>query len=140
MEITELPMQQTFETFIEQERTRLTQAREDALAKKQEAEDQLAAIDTEFGAIAAYEAAKKGKPASAGAEKKRRAPRQSGKRNEILKLVQQYPDGVTAGELKDKLGIRGNKQGEQSVSNALSALKKAGQLTLEGGKYIAAAL
>jgi hypothetical protein len=76
-------MQQTFETFIEQERIRLTKAKEDALAKKKAAEDELSAIDTELSAIAAYEAAKKGKPVKAEGERKPRAPRQSGKRTEI---------------------------------------------------------
>lgn len=128
-------MQQTFEIFIEQERTRLAQAKEDALAKKKEAEDALAAIGTELSAIAAYEAAKNGKPARADTERRQRAPRQSGKRNEIFKLVQEYPDGVTRGELVEKLAVKGNKQGEQSLSNALAALKKTGKLIQEGGKY-----
>jgi hypothetical protein len=131
-------MPQTFETFIQQERERLSKAKEVALAKKQEAEDELSALEIDFAAVAAYESAKKGKPAKAD-EKKQRAPRQTGKRNEVLKLVEQYPQGVTAGELKDKLGIRGDKQGEQSLSNALSALKKSGQLIQEDGKYKAAA-
>ncbi len=130
-------MPQTFETFIQQERERLSKAKEAALAKKQEAEDELSAIEIDFAAIAAYESAKKGKPAKPASEKQR-APRQTGKRNEVLTLVQQYPDGVTRGELIDKLSINGDKPGEQSLSNALAALKKAKQLTQEGGKYKAA--
>lgn len=129
---------QTFETYIASERERLTKEREEARAEIEAAQEKLAAIDTEMRAIAAYEAAKKGKPATDGATRPRK-PRQTGKRREVFKLVEDHPDGVSVGELKDKLGIRGDKAGEQSLSNALSALKKNGQLTLEDGRYAVAA-
>jgi hypothetical protein len=128
-------MQTTIEQFFAEQREKFEKQRDEARAKLEEAEAELRAID-------AYEAAKKAKPAQAAAtdgERKQRAPRQTGKRNEVLKLVEQYPQGVTAGELKDKLSIKGDKSGEQSLSNALSALKKAGQLIQEDGKYKAAA-
>ncbi len=118
--------------FFAQQREMFEKQRDDARAQLEEAQAELRALD-------AYAQAKKGKPAPApGGEKKSRKPRQTGKRVEVFKLVEQYPDGVTAGELKDKLSIRGDKSEEQALSNALSALKKAGQLTLNNGKYAAA--
>ncbi len=130
---------QTFETYIASERERLTKEREEARAEIEAAQEKLAAIDTEMRAIAAYEAAKKGKPATATeGEKKPRKPRETGKRQEVFKLVEEYPDGVSVGELRDKLGIKGDKAGEQSLSNALSALKRSGQITLVDGRYAVA--
>jgi hypothetical protein len=34
------------------------------------------------------------------------------------------------------MGVKGKRSAEQSVSNALSALKKAGQLDSRDGKYV----
>jgi hypothetical protein len=39
----------------------------------------------------------------------------------------------------DAIGVKGNKSGEQSVSNALTALKKAGKIASMDGKWQAAA-
>ena len=114
--------------FFAEQREKYQKQREDAKAKLDEAEAELRALD-------AYERAKKGKPAQTAGEHKTRKPRETGKRAEVLNLVASYPDGVTAGELKDKLGIKGDKSAEQSLSNALSALKKAGQLALRDGRY-----
>lgn len=115
--------------FFAEQRERYQKQREDAKAKLDEAEAELRALD-------AYEQAKKGKPATtADGGHKTRKPRETGKRAEVLNLVASYPDGVTAGELKDKLAIRGDKSAEQSLSNALAALKKSGQVTLEDGTY-----
>lgn len=129
-------MQQTFETFVEQERERLGKARDAALARQKEIDDELAAIDRELLAIAAYEQAKRGKlPA------KPRAPRQPGrrgKRETVLEEVKKHPDGITRAELLEVMNLKGDKSGEQFVSNALSALKQDGKLSVDGKKYLAA--
>jgi len=36
------------------------------------------------------------------------------------------------------MGLKGNKAGEMSVSNALTALTKGNQVRRDGGKYLAA--
>jgi len=47
--------------------------------------------------------------------------------------------GLTRGQLLEKMGVKGNKSGEMSVSNALTALTKSKQLRrAEGRKYVAA--
>ena len=70
---------------------------------------------------------------------KRGGGRKGGKRDDIFKLVQES-GGATRGELIEKLGIKGDKSGEQSLSNALSALKRDGRVTQSGdGKYQTAA-
>jgi hypothetical protein len=47
------------------------------------------------------------------------------------------PHGLTRGELLEKMGLKGNKSGEMSVSNALTALTKSNQVVRKDGKYIA---
>ena len=53
----------------------------------------------------------------------------------MLKLVEAAAEGVVRGDLIAKLGVKGNASGEQSVSNALNALKKAGKIDSTDGKW-----
>ncbi len=57
----------------------------------------------------------------------------------MLELIQQS-DGLSWGEILEQMGLKGgDKAGEMSVSNALTALTKSNQVRREGGKYRAAA-
>jgi DNA-binding transcriptional ArsR family regulator len=122
-----------FTTFIDQERTRIKEAIKAANAKRREAEREIQELETELTAIAAYDAARKGTKAS-----ERRAPsgRRGEKRQAILDLIAQHEGGMSRHELIDQMNARGDKSATQSISNALSALKKAGQLTQEGKRYV----
>lgn len=125
--------EQTLESFFARQREKYEKQRQDARALLAEAETELRALD-------AYEQAKKGTPSPQGeGGRKTSKSREVGKRAEILSLVRQYPDGVTVGELKDKLGIRRDKKAENSLTNALSAIKRQGHIRLEEGVYTAAA-
>ena len=53
----------------------------------------------------------------------------------MLKSVEAAAKGATRGELLERLGVKGNKAGEQSVSNALNALKKSGKIDSADGKW-----
>ena len=130
---------QTMPDFITKERERLHAEREAIFTKQQELETKLAEINREFAAIEAYEAAKSGKAAAAS---RPRQPRQSGsrrssKRDGILEVINANPGGLTRGELLEKLGVKGDKSGEMSVSNALTGLTKGNQIRREDGKYLA---
>ena len=47
--------------------------------------------------------------------------------------------GLTRGEILEKMGLKGNKSGEMSVSNALTALTKSNQVRRnEERKYVTA--
>ena len=61
--------------------------------------------------------------------------RRTGIRDEVLAKVKAHPDGIARAVLLDEMGVRGDKSGEQSVSNALASLKKAGTITADGGVY-----
>jgi len=67
-----------------------------------------------------------------------RAPgtRRAGIRDTILNTIKHNP-GVTRSALIELMDAKGDKSAEQSISNALSALKKAGDITAADGAYTA---
>jgi len=129
----------TFQDFITRDRERLHAEREAIFNQQHELENKLAVINNELRAIDAYEAAKIGKPASTRQTGIRRAPRaRSGSKRELLLQVIKDGGGLTRGDILEKMGLKGNKQGEMSVSNALTALIKGNQVARRDGKYVAA--
>lgn len=131
-------MAQTFQDFIKTERERLTAKREEIRKQHRELENQLAEIHREFLAIDAYEAAKSGKPKRASGASRATGPRRSSKRDSIIAVLKANPTGLSRGEILEQMGLRGDKSGEMSVSNALTALTKANQVVRRDGKYVAA--
>lgn len=141
--------QATFANFIKNERARLDKARKEVLANKAAVEHELASIEQELTALDAYRQAKDGpatrtaaKRASAkraGANGARRAPGRRGeKRQAVLNLIKENPVGLSRGEILVQMGVKGNRSAEQSVSNALSALKKSEKVNSREGKYVPA--
>jgi hypothetical protein len=124
-----------FAEYIAKERERLHAEREQIFTQQEELQRQLDAINREFAAIEAYEGAKTGKAArqQAPAGRQSRARRGS-RREDLLELIQQG-NGLSRGEILEKMGLKGDKAGEMSVSNALTALAKRNQVRREGGKY-----
>ena len=130
-------MADTFETFIASERERLNKERQAIFNQQHELVAKLAAVNNEMRAIDAYEAAKSGK-AVATRQTGRRAPRtRSGSKREQLLQVIRDGHGLTRGEILEKMGLKGNKSGEMSVSNALTALTKGSQVARRDGRYVA---
>jgi hypothetical protein len=132
---------ETFSAFITRDRERLHAERDAVFTQQHELERKLAAINNEMRAIDAYEAAKSGKSASVRSTRTTIAPsqgRRGSKREAILAVIGENPDGLTRGELLIKMGLKGDKTSEMSVSNALTALTKANQVTRHDGKYVAA--
>jgi Fe2+ or Zn2+ uptake regulation protein len=100
---------------------------------------ELEALEREFTAIEAYDKARGGKAKPAPKRVNRRVHSRRGeKRQAVLKIISQHPDGLSRGEILNLIGVKGDKSGEQSVSNALSALTKQNQLGKKDGKYVAA--
>jgi hypothetical protein len=54
--------------------------------------------------------------------------RRGSKRDAILQLVKKNGTGLSRGEILEKMGLKGDKAGEMSVSNAFTALTKGGQV------------
>lgn len=135
--------QQTFESFVQSERDRLNGAREEAHMRMKAAQDELEAIDRELRAISAYEQAKLGKDPTPSP--KRAPPTNSGVRSPrgaraqtIIDLLTDHSDGLARGDILDKLGAKGNKSEEGSISNALMNLKKQGKIGNREGRYVVA--
>jgi hypothetical protein len=133
---------ETFATFIARDRERLNKDREEIFNQQHELELKLDAVNREFAAIDAYEAAKSGKPLVPVKQvRASRAPsrgRRGGKRDALMHTIRQNPDGLTRGEILEKMGLKGDKSGEMSISNALTALTKANQVSRRDGKYTSA--
>lgn len=131
-------MAETFERFIARERTRLTREREKLVAQQGELEGRIEALDRELKAIEAYVDTKEGSGPSASKRRSARRRRRSPRRDSILAFLKEN-GALSRGELLEKMGLKGDKAGEQSVSNALSALKKAGAVLAKDRKYRVAA-
>ena len=148
-----------FRTYVSQEKKRLTQQRRDAQKRVGGLESELQAlgaelknIDNEMAAIQAYEAAKasvpararrrarKADPAAPAPAKKTRRRRKVSRRAEIVAVIASFgAAGAGRADIIQALNVKGDKSAEQSVSNALAALKKEEEVAHQDGKYIAQA-
>ena len=127
-----------FAEYIARERDRLRAEREQVFSQQEELQRKLDAINREFAAIEAYNTAKTGKNAGQAPAGRQPRARRGSRREALLELIRQS-DGLSRGEILERMGLKGDKSGETSVSNALTALTKSNQVHREGGKYRAAA-
>ncbi len=104
------------------------------MQQRDEIDRQLDELEREFGAITAYEQARNGAAAPARGNKRR-----TGVRQNVLDVVKKHPKGISRADILQEMNAKGDKRAEQSVSNALSNLKKQNSLKLEEGSYIATA-
>ena len=148
-----------FRTYVAEEKKRLTQQRRDVQKRVSGLEAELQAlgaelknIDNEMEAIQAYESAKASVPAPArrrarkadpeapAPAKKTRRRRKVSRRTEIVAAIASFGEaGAGRADIIEALNVKGDKSAEQSVSNALAALKKAGTVDHKDGKYRAPA-
>jgi Fe2+ or Zn2+ uptake regulation protein len=77
-----------------------------------------------------------GKAAQQAPTRRNRSGQRGSRREELLRIINQS-HGLSRGEILDKMGLKGNKSGEMSVSNALTALTKSKQVTRRDRKYVA---
>ena len=123
-----------FSEFISRERDRLRAEREQIFGQQEELQRKLDAVNREFAAMEAYETAKTGKAARRAQADRQPRARRGGRREALLEMIRQS-DGLSRGEILERMGLKGDKSGEMSVSNALTALTKSNQVHREGGKY-----
>jgi len=131
-----------FADVMQQEREKLHKEREQILNQQHELAGKLADIKRELGAIDAYEAAKTGKALTAPRQARgprRQQARRGSKREALMQLIKDNPNGLARGEILERMGLKGDKSGEMSISNALTALTKGNQVFRRDGKYIAGA-
>jgi hypothetical protein len=123
-----------FAEYIARERDRLRAEREQIFSQQEELQRKLDAVNREFAAIEAYETAKTGKNARQATGGRQPRGRRGSRREALLELIRQG-DGLSRGEILERMGLKGDKAGEMSVSNALTTLSKSNQVRREGGKY-----
>jgi len=121
------------EAFITRQRDALLAQREAIFTQQQELQKQLDEVNGMLSKFDVFEG-KRAAPTQARGRRSTGARRGS-KREELLKVIREG-DGLTRGEILEKMGLKGNKLGEMSVSNALTALTKGNQVRREGGKYL----
>src|SRR4051812_14873115 len=63
-----------------------------------------------------------------------RRARRGSRREGLLNLIRDG-NGLSRSDILERMGLKGDKSGEMSVSNALTALAKQNQVRREGGKY-----
>ena len=126
-----------FSEFIARERERLRAEREQVFNQQEELQRRLDGINREFAAIEAYATAKTGKAARQAPAGRQPRARRGSRREALLELIRQG-DGLSRGEILERMGLKGDKSDEMSVSNALTALTKSNQVRREGGRYHAA--
>ena len=122
-----------FVEYIARERERLHAEREQVFSRQEELQRKLDAVNREFAALEAYETAKTGKAARQAPASRQPRARRGSRREALLELIRQS-DGLSRGEILEGMGLKGDKSGEMSVSNALSALIKSNQVHRDGGK------
>ena len=141
-----------FTEVMRRERQRLNRERKEIAGQQKVLENKLTEINREFAAIQAYEAAKTGKaatptrqrrgPATSGTSIKqtsagpRPRPPVGGRREAVLRVVTENPGGLRRGEIFERLGLKGDKSAEKSVSNVLTTLTKNNQVARREGKYV----
>jgi hypothetical protein len=141
-----------FADVMQRERERLNRERDELLNQQKDLENKLTEINRELKAIDAYEAAKTGKAAMPGRQPRgprtRAAavkqpsaetgarPRAGSRREVLLQVIGDQPNGLSRGEIFVRMGLKGNKPAEKSVSNALTALTKGNQVFRRDGKYM----
>lgn len=109
---------------LDEQRQRLVeQARDDALKRARDAIAELNQLGFTYRLT--------GGPVQARST----SPRQSGIRQAIVDIVGDNPQGVTRGEIIERLSKGGDEPIGQTVSNALGALKKQGRIAADGGRY-----
>ena len=61
--------------------------------------------------------------------------RRTGIRDDVLRVIQEHGEGISRADILEQMEAKGDKRAEQSISNALSNLKKSDVITLEDGLY-----
>ena len=141
-----------FADIMRRERERLNHEREEIINQQKDLENKLTELNHELAAIDAYEVAKTGKAATPSRQS--RAPRKSAapikqlsadagarakpgtRREAVLNVIGENPNGLSRGEILERIGLKGDTPAQKSVSNALTALTKSNRVTRRDGKYV----
>ena len=122
------------EAFITRQREQLLQQRQELLNQQQALQQQLDQVDEILHKFDVF-VGKAARPRQQ-ARGRRASGTRGSRRDELLQIIK-AGHGLSRGEILEKLGLKGNKSGEMSVSNALTALAKSKQAVRRDRKYVA---
>jgi len=125
------------EAFIARQREALLNQRQELLNQQQAVQEQLDQVDEMLRKFDAFGGKSPGRRQTRSTVARPTSGRRGSRREELLNVIREG-HGLTRGEVLEKLGLKGNKSGEMSVSNALTALTKSNQVRRDGRKYVAA--
>ncbi len=123
--------------FMTRQRDTLLKEREQILNEQHALQERLAAVNEMLAKFDAFEGNAAPKPIRQTRAPRAPQARRGSKREALLQIIKEG-HGLTRGEILEKMGLRGDKSGEMSVSNALTALSKANQVSRQDGRYVAA--
>src|SRR4051812_27433009 len=129
-----------FSRLVAAERKRVQKLYDKVAVRRADIEREFNSIASELQAITAYFTGSGGKGGN-GRSASRRSGGRAGRgqrRQQVLDAIKSSSDGATRGDVIEKLGAKGAKALEQSVSNALAALYKTKAVKRENGRYRAA--
>jgi hypothetical protein len=124
------------EAFITRQREALLQQRQEMLNQQHAVQQQLDELDEMLRKFDVFEG-KAVRPRKETRSRRASGSRRGSKRDELLRIIREG-DGLTRGEILERMSLKGNKAGEMSVSNALTALTKAHQVARRDRRYVAA--
>jgi hypothetical protein len=124
------------EAFITRQREALLQSRQEMLNQQHAVQQQLDELDEMLRKFDVFEG-KAARPRKEIRSRRASGSRRGSKRDELLRIIREG-DGLTRGEILERMSLKGNKAGEMSVSNALTALTKAHQVARRDRRYVAA--
>jgi hypothetical protein len=131
-----------FARLVTAERKRLQKLRDKVHARKTQIDRELSDIERDLQVVGGFFASggQSGRRASAERSSTGAAgPAGRGqRRQQVLDAIKSGADGATRGDIINKMGAKGDRALEQSISNALAALFKSKSVSRENGRYRAA--
>jgi hypothetical protein len=121
------------EAFIAKQRESLLAQRQEIVNQQNALQTQLDELDEMLSKFDVFQ----GKATRKSGSRHSSGGRRNSRRDELLKVIS-GSKGLTRGEILEKMGLKGNKSGEMSVSNALTALTKSKQVARKDRKYVSA--
>ena len=123
------------EAFITRQREQLLQQRQELLNQQQALQQQLDQVDEMLHKFDVF-VGKAARSRQQARGRRASGARRGSRRDELLQVIK-AGNGLSRGEILEKMGLKGNKSGEMSVSNALTALTKSKQVVRRDRKYVA---
>jgi hypothetical protein len=125
------------QAFIGRQREALVAQREQIFNQQQTLQSELDSVNAMLAKFDVFEGKATSATVRSAKGTRRTGPRRGSKREELLAVIR-ASNGISRGEILEKMQLKGDKAGEMSVSNALTALTKANEVIRRDGKYLAA--